>query len=87
MRIEGFSAPGECITVSAHVAIPSLYPGNYAVSIGVAYRDGGDLKIADRIINAITVEIGNSKRISTLINFDTAFELSRGTNHGEKALA
>ena len=87
LRIEGFSAPGECITVSAHVAIPSLYPGNYAISIGVAYREGGDLKIADRIINAITVEIGNSKRISTLINFDTSFELSRGSNHSEKASA
>jgi len=67
----------EVFNVAVEIGLPSLYPGNYSISVGVSYRSAEGLKLADRIVNGLLIDVTNPKRISTLTCFDSKFEIKQ----------
>jgi len=65
----------DAFNVAAEISLPSLYPGNYSISVGVSYCSEGGIKLADRIINGLFIDIVNPKKITTITSFDSKFEI------------
>lgn len=75
--VDGFLDKDQLITVSARIKIPFIYPGSYAFSVGVSYFDGVNLVVADRIINAVLLQITSEKKMNAMLSLDTEFEIDR----------
>jgi len=77
VKIDGFESLTQAITVVVRIRIPRLYPGSYAFSVGVSYIDGAQVIVADRIINAIALQISTARKMNAMLSFDTEFEVVR----------
>ncbi len=77
LQVDGFSKREQLLTVLVRIKIPFLYPGSYAFSVGVSYLDGTELVMADRVINAVLLQLSTLKKINTMLSLDTKFEIDR----------
>jgi len=63
---------GSITTVTFTVDLPLLHPGSYAFSPAVAYRSElGDIKMADRVENAIVFMLSSERQVHAMMNFPT----------------
>lgn len=63
---------GSITTVTFTVDLPLLHPGSYAFCPTVAYRtEFGDIKMADRVENAIVFMVSSVKQIHAMLNLPT----------------
>jgi homopolymeric O-antigen transport system ATP-binding protein len=71
----GAPEAGAVITLTARVTMPVLHRGHYALTVAVAERSGGELKIQDRVENALVFEILGEREVVGWIRFPTLFEV------------
>ena len=64
---------GLILTVRAHIVLPILHRGNYALSIAVTTESGVGVEILDRVENAIVFHISESSSVVGLMRFPTTF--------------
>lgn len=63
---------GSITTVTFTVDLPLLHPGSYAFSPAVAYRSElGDIKMADRVENAIVFMVSSERQVHAMMNLPT----------------
>jgi lipopolysaccharide transport system ATP-binding protein len=78
-RMEGFQveapAQGAVFTIKARFTLPLLHHGHYAVTPAVAMDEAGELKIEDRIENALVFEVLGEKEVVGWMRFPTSFQL------------
>ncbi len=68
-------AAGETRTIRARVSLPVLHHGHYALTPAVAIESDGELRIEDRIENALVFEMLGEKEVVGWIRFPTSFDL------------
>lgn len=64
---------GETVTVRAHISLPIIHQGNYALSIAVATTKVAGLEPLDRVENALVFRVTESASVIGLIRFPTVF--------------
>ena len=71
---------GSITTVTFTVDLPLLHPGSYAFSPTVAYfSESGDIKMADRVENAIVFMVSSVKQIHAMLNLPTTVSVTNTT--------
>ncbi|OFQ39575.1 hypothetical protein HMPREF2939_00520 [Achromobacter xylosoxidans] len=63
---------GSITTVTFAIELPLLHPGSYAFCPAVAYRtDLGDIKMADRLENAVVFMVSSDRQVHAMLNLPT----------------
>lgn len=72
----GRCLPGGLLTISMTITLPILHPGPYSIipSSGYFDEDGTSVE-TDRIINAVTIEVGSNTKVNVGMRFKTDFRL------------
>lgn len=78
-RMERFAiaapAPGAVFTLAARFVLPVLHRGHYALTPAVAVESAEELKIEDRIENALVFDVEGGVEVVGMMRFPTAFAL------------
>ena len=64
---------GEVVTVRAHISLPIIQQGNYALTIAIATAKKAGLEPIDRVENALVFCVTASTSVIGLIRFPTVF--------------
>jgi len=68
-------AHGLVFTVRAHIVLPILHRGNYALSIAVTAESEAGVEVLDRVENAIVFYVAESSPVVGLMRFPTTFAI------------
>ncbi|WP_167496450.1 ABC transporter ATP-binding protein [Desulfopila sp. IMCC35006] len=65
----------EVFNIAVEIFLPSLHSGSYSISVGVSHCLNRKIKLADRIVNGLFINVVNPKQITTITSFDSKFEI------------
>jgi hypothetical protein len=70
---------GQTLTVRAHIILPTLHTGNYALSVAVAATNGVEFTTLDSVENVLVFCVTETVHVFGLLRFSTLFSVEQFT--------